>query len=448
MTAKDVIDETTATPWKWLKTISKALYDLDKTPLLGYSPEFPFEKFATDFASSLGLADCSVLPGELSWRDAEQLCSGIAAPHFWTEIALTGIDGTCFLVASRSDIQAMMNTVLGIKSEDLENQKDELINSFHRFLTAHSLELINNVDFDKRIAVRAQSFEKKNVEAMLCQDLQMKTGHERFLFRLCMPASFLESWRTFFKAPQKTLPPTKERLEQAFVTVHLEAARLNMTLNELLQIRPGDFVVCDQALYIPNSEQNHVVARVGNKPLFLAEHKDGSLKVLEIPLHREVYDSMVDKVNPSLAPSAFNPNDRQPMTPSIEDEKNPFEDDENPFEDEEEEEEDFAIEPNLVAEAPAKQQKPTATPAKKPTGQAAPLKALTPDDVPLTMNVEIGQIDITAQKLLELQPGNMIDLQIDPDSGVDLVINGRIIGKAELLQIGQTVGIRILQIGT
>jgi len=61
--------------------------------------------------------------------------------------------------------------------------------------------------------------------------------------------------------------------------------------------------------------------------------------------------------------------------------------------------------------------------------------------------IEIGQIQMTMEKLLLLEPGNVLDLNINPENGVDLVVNGKRIGKAELVRLGESIGIRILELG-
>ena len=149
---------------------------------------------------------------------------------------------------------------------------------------------------------------------------------------------------------------------------------------------------------------------------------------------------MVDKVNQPFAPSGYNPDERPPQLPPIED------DEENPFEDEDDEDEgELSLEQELPA--PPKATAPI-TPQPKPQTNSGPLKELTANDIPLTLTIEVAQLNVTAQKLLELQPGNVLDLEISPEAGVDLVIAGRIIGKGELLKIGDSIGVRIQQIGT
>lgn len=68
-------------------------------------------------------------------------------------------------------------------------------------------------------------------------------------------------------------------------------------------------------------------------------------------------------------------------------------------------------------------------------------------DVPLNVCVELARLKITLDHLMHLNPGNTLELPIDPDQAVSLTVNGKKIGRAELLYLGESLGIRILEIG-
>ena len=68
-------------------------------------------------------------------------------------------------------------------------------------------------------------------------------------------------------------------------------------------------------------------------------------------------------------------------------------------------------------------------------------------NIPISLKVEVGQVRMTLAKLMELQAGATLDLNVDPEEGVDLVVNGKCIGRGELLRLGETLGVRILEIG-
>ncbi|MBA3604201.1 MAG: type III secretion system cytoplasmic ring protein SctQ [Parachlamydiaceae bacterium] len=74
----------------------------------------------------------------------------------------------------------------------------------------------------------------------------------------------------------------------------------------------------------------------------------------------------------------------------------------------------------------------------------APAGPLSIADIPMTVVVEVGRVQISVQKLMDLEPGNLLELNIHPENGVDLVVNGVVIAKGELLKIGDSLGVRIL----
>ena len=53
---------------------------------------------------------------------------------------------------------------------------------------------------------------------------------------------------------------------------------------------------------------------------------------------------------------------------------------------------------------------------------------------------------MTASKLLELEPGNLLPFTHSLNH-VDLVANGALIGRGELIEIGDELGIRVIELG-
>jgi len=74
-------------------------------------------------------------------------------------------------------------------------------------------------------------------------------------------------------------------------------------------------------------------------------------------------------------------------------------------------------------------------------------ESVTIKDVPLSVSVELARLKITLDQLMHLNPGNMLTLPVHPDQGVVLTVNGKKVGRAELLYLGESLGIRILEIG-
>lgn len=63
----------------------------------------------------------------------------------------------------------------------------------------------------------------------------------------------------------------------------------------------------------------------------------------------------------------------------------------------------------------------------------------------MTLTAETGHILMPLDKLLHLEPGMMIDLPLRPAQGVDITFEGNKVAAGELLKLGETSGIRVLE---
>jgi flagellar motor switch protein FliN/FliY len=68
-------------------------------------------------------------------------------------------------------------------------------------------------------------------------------------------------------------------------------------------------------------------------------------------------------------------------------------------------------------------------------------------ELPLFVTVELARLKMSLDKLMHLNPGNTLELPIHPDQSVSLTVNGQKVGRAELVYLGENLGLRILEIG-
>ena len=80
-------------------------------------------------------------------------------------------------------------------------------------------------------------------------------------------------------------------------------------------------------------------------------------------------------------------------------------------------------------------------------GEAPLEKLMAASDVPLTLTVEAGRLEMSLEKVMELRPGNTLELKTRPEDLLDVTLNGKRIAKAELVKIGSVLGIKILSLG-
>jgi flagellar motor switch protein FliM len=69
------------------------------------------------------------------------------------------------------------------------------------------------------------------------------------------------------------------------------------------------------------------------------------------------------------------------------------------------------------------------------------------DDVAVAMVVELGRVSVSAADIMHLRPGQVIELSRGPGDPVDLVVDGKRLGKGELVEIEGELGVRILELG-
>ncbi len=67
-------------------------------------------------------------------------------------------------------------------------------------------------------------------------------------------------------------------------------------------------------------------------------------------------------------------------------------------------------------------------------------------DVPLDVSVELGKTRKTIKEVLDLTQGSIIQLEKLAGEPVDLLVNGKLIAKGEVVVIDENYGIRITTI--
>ena len=65
---------------------------------------------------------------------------------------------------------------------------------------------------------------------------------------------------------------------------------------------------------------------------------------------------------------------------------------------------------------------------------------------PLRLSVEIGSVSRTMQDLLNLKQGAVIELDRPIDEPVDILANGTVIARGEVVNAGDHYGVRITEI--
>jgi flagellar motor switch protein FliN/FliY len=67
-------------------------------------------------------------------------------------------------------------------------------------------------------------------------------------------------------------------------------------------------------------------------------------------------------------------------------------------------------------------------------------------DVEMDVTAELGRTRMTVRGLLELEPGSIVELDKMAGSPVDLLVNGRLIARGEVVVIDEEFALRVTEI--
>lgn len=93
---------------------------------------------------------------------------------------------------------------------------------------------------------------------------------------------------------------------------------------------------------------------------------------------------------------------------------------------------------------PAKQTPAKSAPAKEASVTASGGAHL--DETPLRLSVEIGQSSITLDEALNIGHQSLVELGKQVGDSVDVLLNGRLFARGEVVTVGANFGVRITEI--
>ena len=65
---------------------------------------------------------------------------------------------------------------------------------------------------------------------------------------------------------------------------------------------------------------------------------------------------------------------------------------------------------------------------------------------PLQLAVELARVPVTADEVVALKVGQVIELQRSPGEPVELSVNGKVVARGELVEVEGQLGVRVLSL--
>ena len=67
-------------------------------------------------------------------------------------------------------------------------------------------------------------------------------------------------------------------------------------------------------------------------------------------------------------------------------------------------------------------------------------------DVPVRVTVEVGRTKMRLADLVHLAPGSLLELDREAHEPADILVNGKIVARGEIVTIDQSYGVRITEV--
>lgn len=375
-------------PYHWIEKIDEATFREDESPLIaGYYP-IDLKSIEEQLASFFSIDDLKITIGEKKWR--EDIQEGLSKDISITSVTLSPLSSHLSLLIDEIDKKKLTSFSLGDLKSEIQSNK-ALENSYFLFSLLETISFMEKQGFFPGLSPKITG-EKASLEKAYCIDLNIQKNSTSILIRLALLEPFRRSWNQHF-IQSYPLEITKELAENLEVPLSIQVGKVHFNSQDLEQLASGDFILLDKCTYNPDTHRGSAVIVLHNIPLFRARLKQAKIKLLDYSLYNEATTMTED-------------------TP----ENNNYE-------------EEFSEEDEVI----------------EPLAEAKEEKAISLQDLPLEVIIEVARCNISLSKLKNLQPGNFLELPVVPDQGINLTVNGKKIGDGELVYLGEKLGVRIIK---
>jgi flagellar motor switch protein FliN len=431
----------------WIKQVEPLLFSEDEPSLLGPTPPFAWEELAKSLQVHLNLPKLSLHPRELYWRDEGSLFEGLENSPQKLQLILSPLEGSAFWIMPEKDLWHLFTWVLAGKATNADILNDELKEGFYQFIALEVLSHLEKSGLFKDLSPQLAEPQTLPKGPFLCLDVGIQSNQTTLWGRICLSPDFRRAWKHFHEAASQEAIISSLAPKLEFI-LSVEAGEAILSASEWETIQLGDLLILEKGAYDPELKKGNVHLTFKGKKIFRGRLRHDYIKLSDYPLYFEELGSM----------------DKDPLFKNHQDKSLP-EDDFSSFDEDEEDlfledeelaaaleeelhlkEEEGESEEEQIEQGIEEEKKEAVEVEKKEEEPEEEKKTLAPNEIPFVVNVEIAHLRMTVQQLMELSPGNQLSLGKEPDNLVDLVVNGKCIGKGELIRVGEVLGVRILHL--
>lgn len=432
MTPLAMAEEKISTSFDWIKSLAPKMAAHDRIPLLCAPVGFSWESLGERLKTQLQVKELYIDKSVPLFESKEEVESHMKDPHMTLAIQLSPYPESIFLLLSKRELVHLLCHLLG-QPDAADSLEEPYLMGFVSFLAASAFDTIETLvpkeGWSLRLsdgAMQQGDYLSFSVGVHLDKTLSLYP-------RMAVPVAFYESFRERYEKEAKADSLVSQKVE---VTVALQVGSVFLSFEEWAGVGIGDFVLLDRLTLMPGESKGKVLMTLDSKPIYRAKVKKGALKIVEPVTHYEVSAGMESGEEEEIEEDILEEGDEDGHEP-----------DEAAVEEFTEGYEEPAKAKAPVKEPPKAAAAPETPPIEVKEAGHPPITPFTHEALDVEMVVEIGRMKITLDKLTQLQIGNILKLNVNPESGVDLVVNGKVVGRGELLQIGDLLGVRVLDLG-
>ena len=425
-------------PLDWIQEIEASLVELDEKPQFGLPALLDWEQLEKELQQLLNRPHIKLSHTLRGWVTADELFAGLGRETLPLSIELSPIKIPAFFVTDQQNLKELMAYVFGDDSNFF--YESSYVQGFYTYFASEMLRLIEKQKFSSPLTPRLgpdieRIRDKIGEESCFVIDISLSLDGKNFWGRLLLSANFRSAWKAYFS--HLGPPPLSDEMkEKIMVAIGLEIAHTRLKMDEWKKVQKGDIVVLDHCSYDPTERKGSVVLTLNQKPVFRGRFKDEGIKITNYPIYEEVSEAMEDEP----FEKSIEPDDED------EDLYGDFgEDDDSEF-DEDDDDEDLFEELEPKEKEPTKEEavkKPEVTKLASPSEEKPPISTT---ELPVLLTVEVGRLRMSVGALMAITPGNLLELNVSPEQGVDLLLNGKKVGRGELVRMGDVLGVRVLSL--
>lgn len=371
----------------YLKNLTATLKNLEIIPLYGFPPTFSIEAYGQALSSTFKVSPFEI---EVKKTDFYQnILEGMGASPLIRPFVLSPLPEEFFLVIPKSQVPTLVKSLMSEGKIQKSFSDETLEQSFIQVSLLVGCQTFNELNsFEGLLAGFADPCPPPE-EGALCHDLSIKIGTETIIARLVCTLKGLSAFRSFYESKQQPLSLDSKNIHLP-ISLSYEVGKTNLSLSEWQKANVGDCVLLDRCSIDLEKEKGTAILTLNSTPLFDVRLKGSEAKIIDyVMTQKEI--AMTDE---SPVP---------PQTP-------------------EENDQELSVEPEIQ-----------------------PLPA---GEIPLTLTVELDRFEMPLEKVMQLKPGNTLELCKNKNLHINLTVNGKCIATGELVRLGEATGVKILKLGS